>query len=36
MVFSTLRRRLLLGAVAVSLTAGMVTNSFADEGLLKK
>lgn len=36
MGFSTLRRRLLLGAVAVTLTAGMVSNSFADEGLLKK
>src|SRR5471030_1483144 len=37
MGFSTLRRRLLLGAVAVTLTSGMVTNSFAaDEGLLAK
>jgi cystine transport system substrate-binding protein len=36
MGFSTLRRRLLLGAVAVTLTAGMVSNTFADEGLLKK
>ncbi len=37
MGFSTLRRRLLLGAVAVTLTSGMVSNSFAaDEGLLAK
>ncbi|MBF7955902.1 cystine ABC transporter substrate-binding protein [Rahnella victoriana] len=36
MGFSTLRRRLLLGAVAATLTAGMVSNTFADEGLLKK
>ena len=36
MGFSTLRRRLLLGAVAVTLTAGMVSNTFADEWLLKK
>ncbi|WP_047607744.1 cystine ABC transporter substrate-binding protein [Rahnella aquatilis] len=36
MGFSTLRRRLLLGAVAVTLTAGMVSNTFADERLLKK
>ncbi|WP_421594916.1 cystine ABC transporter substrate-binding protein [Rahnella sp. PD4] len=36
MGFSTLRRRLLLGAVAVTLTAGMVSNALADEGLLKK
>src|SRR5471032_3475640 len=37
MGFSTLRRRLLLGAVAVTLTSGMVTTSFAaDEGLLAK
>lgn len=37
MGFSTLRRRLLLGAMAVTLTSGMVSNSFAaDEGLLAK
>lgn len=36
MRFSTLRRHLLLGAVAMTLTAGMVSNSLADEGLLKK
>ncbi|PKE30919.1 cystine ABC transporter substrate-binding protein [Rahnella sp. AA] len=36
MGFSALRRRLVLGAVAVTLTTGLVSNSFADEGLLKK
>ncbi|MBU9847427.1 cystine ABC transporter substrate-binding protein [Rahnella ecdela] len=36
MVFSALRRRLVLGAVAVTLSTGLISNSFADEGLLKK
>ena len=36
MGFSALRRRLVLGAVAVTLSTGLISNSFADEGLLKK
>ncbi|RJT41202.1 cystine ABC transporter substrate-binding protein [Rahnella woolbedingensis] len=36
MGFSALRRRLVLGAVAVTLSSGLISNSFADEGLLKK